>query len=88
MAVSVDYVGNRGKNNTGVIDINEGPVNPATGRVTRLGVDVFDPTGELVPPAARNTTFVQFNQEQTGELGSKLDTDFDSLEMELERRMN
>ena len=87
MAASVDYVGNRGKANTGVIDINEGPVNPATGRVTRLGVDVFDPTGELVPPEARSTTFTQFNQEQTNELGSKLDTDFDSLELELERRM-
>jgi len=88
MAVSVDYVGNRGKDNTGVIDINEGPVNPATGRVTRLGVDVFDPTGELVPPEARGTTFVQFNQEQTRELGSQLDSDFDSLEMELEKRMS
>ena len=49
MAVSIDYVGNRGRDNTGVIDINEGPVNPATGRVTRLGVNVFDPNGELVP---------------------------------------
>ena len=35
MAVSIDYVGNRGRDNTGVIDINEGPVD-ATGRVTRL----------------------------------------------------
>jgi len=49
MAVSVDYVGNRGRDNTAVIDINEGPINPATGRVTRLGVNVFDPTGALVP---------------------------------------
>src|SRR5262249_59747635 len=38
MAASVDYVGNRGRDNTAVIDINEGPINPATGRVTRLGV--------------------------------------------------
>ncbi len=52
MAVSVDYVGNRGRHNTAIIDINEGPVDPATGRVTRLGVNVFDPDGELVPPAA------------------------------------
>ncbi len=70
MAASIDYVGNRGKDNTAVIDINEGPINPATGRVTRLGVDVFDPTGELVPPEARGATFVQFNQNQTTELGS------------------
>jgi hypothetical protein len=82
MAISIDYVGNRGRDNTAVIDINEGPLN-AAGRVTRLGVDVFDPTGELVPPAARSATFVQFNQEQT--LPS-LDTDFNSLEVELEKR--
>ena len=86
IAASVDYVGNRGRDNTAVIDINEGPVNPATGRVTRLGVDVFDPTGELVPPEARGATFVQFNQNQTTELGSALDTKFDSLEVGFEKR--
>ena len=86
MAASVDYVGNRGRNNTAVIDINEGPINPATGRVTRLGVNGFDPTGALVPlsnTAGRSATFVQFNQEQT--LPS-LNTDFNSLELELEKR--
>src|SRR5262249_40765598 len=82
LAVSIDYVGNRGRDNTAVIDINEGPLN-AAGRVTRLGVDVFDPTGELVPPEARGATYVQFNQEQT--LPS-LDTDFTPLEVELEKR--
>jgi hypothetical protein len=85
MAASVDYVGNRGRDNTAVIDINEGPVN-AAGRVTRLGVNVFDPTGALVPAIARNTTFAQFNQEQTRELGHALDTKFDSLELGLEKR--
>jgi outer membrane receptor for ferrienterochelin and colicin len=84
LAMSIDYVGNRGRNNTGVIDINEGPPN-AAGRVTRLGVNVFDPNGVLVPAAARNSTFVQFNQEQT--LPS-LDTDFNSLEVELEKRFS
>ena len=43
MAVSVDYVGNRGRDLTAVIDINEGPINPATGRVTRLGVRRIQP---------------------------------------------
>jgi hypothetical protein len=56
------------------------------GRVTRLGVNVFDPDGELVPPEARNATFVQFNQEQARELGDKLNSKFDSLEVGLERR--
>jgi hypothetical protein len=87
MAVSIDYVGNRGRDNTSVIDINEGPVG-ANGRITRLGVNVFDPNGDLVPlsnTAARNTTFAQFNQEQT--LPS-LDTDFNSLEVGLDKRLS
>jgi len=87
MAASIDYVGNRGKNNTAVIDLNEGPA-AANGRVTRLGVSVFDPAGALVPAAARNSTFAQFNQEQTRELGAALDSDFNSLELELEKRMS
>ena len=86
MAVSVDYVGNRGRNNTAAIDINEGPVNPATGRITRLGVNTFDPNGALVPlsnTVARNTAFIQFLQNQTL---SALNTDFNSLELGLEKR--
>ncbi len=86
LAASVDYVGNRGRNNTAAIDINEGPVDPATGRVTRLGVNVFDPDGELVPPPLRGTTFAQFNENRTTELGSALDSDFNSLEIGLEKR--
>ena len=86
MAVSVDYVGNRGRDNTAVIDLNEGPVD-AAGRVTRRGVAAFDPSGTIVPAVARNTTFVQFNEEQTRELGSALNSDFNSLELELEKRM-
>jgi len=86
MAVSIDYVGNRGRDNTAVIDINEGPVD-ATGRVTRRGVAAFDPNGLLVPAVGRSTTFAQFNQEQTRELGSALNSDFNSLELELEKRM-
>src|SRR5262245_15355569 len=74
MAASIAYVGNRGKDNTGVIDINEGPTG-ANGRITRLGVSVFDPSGALVPAGARSSTFAQFNQEQTTELGSALDSD-------------
>ncbi len=86
MAVSVDYVGNQGRDNTAVIDVNEGPVG-VNGRITRRGVAAFDPGGALVPAAARNTTFAQFNQEQTRELGGALNSDFKSLELELEKRM-
>ena len=83
VAASVDYVGNRGYDNVAAVDINEGPIAPATGRVTRLGVSGFDPNGTLVPASARNTTFVQFNQFQTLDA---FDSDFDSLEVGLEKR--
>ena len=86
MAVSIDYVGNRGRDLTAVIDINEGPMNPATGRVTRLGMSGFNPNNVLnLPAAALNATFVQFNQEQTR---PEFDTDFNSLEVELEKRFS
>jgi hypothetical protein len=85
LAASIDYVGNEGRANTAIIDINEGPTNPATGRITRLGVNVFDPSGELVTGAARNATFVQFNQYRSSEA---LNTDFKSLELDLEKRFS
>jgi hypothetical protein len=84
MAASIDYVGNRGRDNFAALDINEGPI--VNGRITRLGVNVFDPNGELVPlsnAAARSTTFLQFNQYRTLEA---LNSDFDSLELGLEKR--
>jgi hypothetical protein len=87
MAVSIDYAGNRGRNNTAIIDINEGPA-AANGRITRLGVNAFDPSGALVPMSnatARNTSFIQFNQYQTL---SALDSDFDSLEAGLDKRFS
>ena len=82
LGVSVDYVGNRGRDQTGQIDINEGPVGP-NGRVTRLGVDVFDPTGELIPEIARGADFRRVLQYQTR---SDLNSDFDSLELAMDKR--
>ena len=85
MAMSVDYVGNRGRDLTAVIDINEGPLN-AAGRVTRLGMSGFNPNNTLgLPAASLSTTFIQFNQEQTR---SDFNTDFNSLEFELEKRLS
>lgn len=82
MAVSADYVGNRGFDNTAPIDINEGPLT-AAGRITRPGVAAFDPTGTLVTGAARSSVFQGFYQFQTLDA---LDSDFDSLELSLEKR--
>jgi hypothetical protein len=78
-AVSVDYVANASRDQLGVIDINE-PVN----RV-RPGVNVFDPTGELIPAAARNTPFQRVLQVQTN---SVFDGDYKSLQFSYNKRMS
>ncbi|MGH9329468.1 MAG: TonB-dependent receptor, partial [Vicinamibacterales bacterium] len=52
IGLSVDYIGNRGRDQTALIDINEGPPGP-DGRATRRGVNAFDPNGTLIPAAAR-----------------------------------
>ena len=82
MAVSADYVGNRGYNNTNYLDINVGP-NNATGQVTRPGVDVFDPDHTLIPEQARGTNFRQVRQYTTIDA---FDSDYDSLELSIEKR--
>lgn len=84
LAVGADYVGNRGRNQVALIDINEGPPGP-NGRITRPGVNVFDPNGELVPPEARSTNFLRFLQYQSR---SDLNTDYNALELSLEKRMS
>ena len=66
VAVSIDYVGNVGHDQTGKIDINEGPLG-ANGQVTRLGVNGFDPTGTLIPAAARGVNFRRVLQYQSRE---------------------
>jgi hypothetical protein len=82
LAVGADYVGNRGRDQTAQIDINEGPLD-ASGRVTRLGAAGFDPAGVLIPAPARNVNFLRVLQYQTRD---DLNTDFDSLEVSVEKR--
>jgi hypothetical protein len=84
LAVSVDYIGNRGRDQYTTIDINEGPAGP-NGRITRPGPDGFDPTGELIPPEARSTNFLQVLQYQTLEA---LNTDYNALEVAVDKRMS
>jgi hypothetical protein len=84
VAVSADYVGNAGRNQVQLVDINEGPPT-ALGRITRVGVDAFDPTGELVPPEARSTTFIRFLQYQSR---SEFNTDYNALELALDKRLS
>ena len=78
-AVSVDYVANSSRDQLGVIDINE-PVN----RV-RPGVNVFDPTGELIPAEARNTPFARVLQVQTNPV---FDGNYKSMQVSYNKRMS
>jgi carboxypeptidase family protein/TonB-dependent receptor-like protein len=82
LSVAVDYVGNRGYDNTGLIDINDCG-DGATGRVTRCGVDRFDPSGTLIPAAARAANFARVLQYQTRD---DFNSDFESLELSLVKR--
>jgi outer membrane receptor protein involved in Fe transport len=77
LAVAADYVGNRGRDQTGLIDINE-PINGV-----RPGVDVFDPSGALVPAQARDAMFRQFLQFQTRD---DFNSDYNALELSVEKR--
>jgi hypothetical protein len=81
LGLSVDYIGNRGRDQTGLIDINEGPT--VDGETTLLGVDVFDPTGELIPEEARSANFRRVLQYQTRD---DLNSDYNALEIGLDKR--
>lgn len=84
LAVGADYVGNRGRDQVGLIDINEGPAGP-NGRITRRGVNAFDPDGTLVPASARSTNFIRVLQYQSL---AALNTDYNALELSVEKRMS
>jgi len=83
VALTVDYVGNRGYDQTARIDINE-PQLLANGRFGRPGPAGFDPNGTLIPPQARAASFQRVLQYQTR---SEFDSDYDALEISAVRRM-
>jgi carboxypeptidase family protein/TonB-dependent receptor-like protein len=78
MAISVDYVGNKSYDQTGLIDLNE-PVN----RV-RPGPAGFDPNGEIIPPEARGTNYQRVLEMQSNE---DFDGNYNSLQVALVKRM-
>jgi len=84
LAVSIDYVGNVGRDQVQLVDINEGAPT-VDGRITRLGVNGFDPNGEIIPPEARSTNFIRVLQYQSR---SEFNTDYNALEMALEKRLS
>jgi hypothetical protein len=83
LALSVDYIGNRGRDQTARIDINE-PRRLADGRLGRPGVSGFDPNGTLIPAAARSAAFQRVLQFQTLEA---LNSDYNALEVAIEKRL-
>ena len=83
VAVTVDYVGNVGHDQTGTVDINEGPLG-SDGEVTYQGIDVFDPTGTKIPAAARGVDFRRVLEYQTLDA---FNTDYHALELSMVKRM-
>jgi outer membrane receptor protein involved in Fe transport len=83
LAFSIDYVANKGRDVVQLVDINESVPN-AVGRISRVGVDNFDPDGVLVPPQARSTNFIRFLQYQSR---PEFNTDYKALEMAIEKRL-
>jgi hypothetical protein len=82
LALTVDYVGNRGRDQTALIDINE-PRQLANGRIGRPGPAVFDPDGTLIPAQARSANFQRVLQYQTLEA---LNSDYNALEIGMDKR--
>jgi hypothetical protein len=83
MAVTVDYVGSRGHDQTGRIDINE-PRLLANGQIGRPGVAVFDPDGTRIPASARGSNFQRVLEYSTSDV---FNSDYDALEVSLDRRL-
>jgi hypothetical protein len=82
LGLTVDYVGNRGRDQTGLIDINE-PRLLANGRFGRPGPSVFDPDGTLIPAQARGENFQRVLQYQTRD---DLNSDYNALEIGVDKR--
>ena len=84
-AITVDYVGNLSKDQTGIIDVNEPAINSgfAPAPVVRPGVAVFDPNGELIPAAARGTNYQRV---LTWTTRKELDGSYNSLQVALIKR--
>ena len=82
MAVTADYVGSRGRDQTGLIDINE-PRLLANGTIGRPGPSVFDPDGSRIPAQARNANFQRVLEYVTDPV---FNSDYDALELSLDKR--
>jgi hypothetical protein len=84
MSVTADYVGSRGRDQTGLLDINE-PRLLANGTVGRPGPSVFDPDGTRIPAQARGANFLRVLEYRTDPV---FNSDYDALELSLDKRFS
>jgi carboxypeptidase family protein/TonB-dependent receptor-like protein len=82
VGVTVDYVGSRGHDQTGLLDINE-PRLLANGTIGRPGPSVFDADGSLIPTQARGANFRRVLEYVTS---SAFNSDYDALELSVDKR--
>jgi hypothetical protein len=82
LGVTVDYVGSRGHDQTGLIDLNE-PRLLANGTIGRPGPSVFDADGTRIPSQARGANFRRVLEYVTS---SAFNSDYDALEVSLDKR--
>src|SRR5436309_2805569 len=82
LALTVDYVGSRGRDQTLLLDINA-PRLLANGQIGRPGPAVFDPNGTRIPASARGANFQRVLEYTTSDLYS---SDYNALEVSLDKR--
>jgi len=82
VAIGIDYVGNTGRDQLGIIDINEPLVFGDAS--SRPGVDVFDPDGTLIPAEARGVNYRRVLQYTTA--NGYFNGDYQSIQVSVTRR--
>jgi len=82
LAVTVDYVGSRGRDQTLLLDINE-PRRLPNGQIGRPGPAVFDPDGTRIPASARGENFQRVLEYTTSDL---FNSKYDALEVSVDKR--
>src|SRR5881396_415111 len=82
MALTVDYVGSRGRDQTLLLDLNE-PRLLANGQIGRPGPAVFDPNGTRIPASARGANFQRVLEYTTSDL---FNSNYNALEVSLDKR--
>jgi len=84
LALTVDYVGSRGRDQTLLLDLNEPRLLP-NGQIGRPGPAVFDPDGTRIPVSARGANFQRVLEYTTSDL---FNSDYNALEISVDKRFS